>query len=277
MTASDSVESNSLFRTVLLAPVSRLGRAAIRVVEQAGRLAIFFVTCLSRLVYWPFPVAEVIKQMHFIGARSLPVIAVAGLFTGMVVALQFYDALIRFGSVDLLGSVVALSLIRELGPVMAALMVIARAGSATCSEIAIMRNEQQFDALDCMAIDSFRYVMLPRLIAGIIAVPLLTAIVNVVGIGGGYIVGVIIQGVSDGAYLGGMADTVLWSDVRMGLVKSTLFGAVIFCVVLAKGYYVHIEQPVSGAEGVGRATTDAVVLSAMLMLFTDYVVSALML
>ncbi|TQV86315.1 ABC transporter permease [Exilibacterium tricleocarpae] len=261
----------------MLAPVSRLGRAAIRVVEQAGRLAIFFVTCLSRLVYWPFPVAEVIKQMHFIGARSLPVIAVAGLFTGMVVALQFYDALIRFGSVDLLGSVVALSLIRELGPVMAALMVIARAGSATCSEIAIMRNEQQFDALDCMAIDSFRYVMLPRLIAGIIAVPLLTAIVNVVGIGGGYIVGVIIQGVSDGAYLGGMADTVLWSDVRMGLVKSTLFGAVIFCVVLAKGYYVHIEQPVSGAEGVGRATTDAVVLSAMLMLFTDYVVSALML
>ncbi len=262
---------------VVVGTVCAIGRSAINAVQQAGRLAMFFVTTLSRLFYWPFPFAEVIKQIHFIGAKSMPVIIMAGLFTGMVVALQFYDALIRFGSVDLLGSVVALALIRELGPVMAALMIIARAGSATCSEIAIMRNEQQFDALDCMAIDVYRYVMLPRLVAAIIAVPLLTAVVDVVGIGGGYIVGVLIQDVSYGAYIGGMVDTVQWNDVRMGLIKSVLFGAVIFCVVLAKGFYLHIEQPVSGAEGVGRATTEAVVLSAILMLFTDYVVSAFLL
>lgn len=261
----------------MLGVIANLGRSTLTTTQGAGRLMIFLLLCLSRLFMRPFPWQETIKQIHFIGARSFMVIAVAGLFTGMVVALQFYDTLVRFGSVDLLGSAVALSLIRELGPMMAALMIIARAGSSICSEIAIMRNEQQFDALDCMAIDPFRYVMVPRLLATLIAAPLLTAIFDVIGIGGGYVVGVLIQGVSDGAYLQGMYDSVLWADVRMGIVKSVLFGLVIIWVCLSKGFYSHIEQASAGAEGVSRATTDAVVLSAILMLFTDYIVSSFML
>ncbi|WP_252097689.1 ABC transporter permease [Pseudoalteromonas sp. NBT06-2] len=191
-----------------------------------------------------------------------------------VVALQFYDTLIRFGSVDLLGAAVAMSLIRELGAVMAALMVIARVGSATCAEIGIMRNEQQFDALDCRAIDSYHYVMLPRLLPAIVSVPLLTAMFDTFGIGGGYIVGVLIHGVSDGAYLVGMADKIVWNDIWMGIVKSFLFGLVIMWISLAKGFYLHIEQKQSGAVGVSQATTQAVVLSAVLMLFVDYIVSS---
>ncbi|MBL4911034.1 MAG: ABC transporter permease [Alteromonadaceae bacterium] len=256
--------------------IESIGSVVVRRIESAGRLGTFLAQIVSRLWGHKFPLGETIKQLHFVGARTVPLILISGLFTGMVIALQFYDTLIRFGSVELLGAAVAMSLIRELGPVMAALMVIARVGSATCAEIGIMRNEQQFDALDCMAIDSYHYIMLPRLIAALIAVPLLTALFDVFGIGGGYIVGVLIHGVSEGAYLTGMADTIVWNDVLMGLIKSTLFGGVILWISLAKGFYLHIEQKNAGAEGVSQATTNAVVLSAVLMLFVDYIVSSLM-
>lgn len=257
--------------------IEHIGRRGVRVVGSAGRLGLFLIYTLSRLWMQAFPVKETIKQLQFIGARTVPLIMVSGLFTGMVVALQFYDTLVRFGSVELLGAAVAMSLIRELGPVMAALMVIARVGSATCAEIGIMRNEQQFDALDCMAIDSYHYVMLPRLIAALISVPLLTAIFNVMGISGGYIVGVQIHGVSEGAYFIGMSDAIVWHDVLMGMIKSLLFGLVIMWVCMAKGFFLHLEQKQAGAEGVSQATTQAVVLSAVLMLFVDYIVSSLML
>lgn len=263
--------------TVIKAKIEHIGDAGINLVESSGRLGVFLFYTLSRLWMYRFPLEETLKQLFFIGAKTVPLILISGLFTGMVVALQFYDTLIRFGSVDLLGAAVAMSLIRELGPVMAALMVIARVGSATCAEIGIMRNEQQFDALDCMAIDSYHYVMLPRLLAAVVSVPLLTAMFDFFGIGGGYIVGVLIHGISDGAYLVGMADTVVWNDVWMGIVKSLLFGLVIMWVCLAKGFYLHIEQDQSGAVGVSQATTQAVVLSAVLMLFVDYIVSSLML
>lgn len=263
--------------TVAKTKIERLGEAGIASVESSGRLGLFFFYTLSRLWLKRFPFTETMKQIVFIGARTVPLILISGLFTGMVVALQFYDTLIRFGSIDLLGAAVAMSLIRELGPVMAALMVIARVGSATCAEIGIMRNEQQFDALDCMAIDSYHYVMLPRLIAAVISVPLLTTMFDCFGIGGGYIVGVLIHGISDGAYIVGMSDAIVWNDVLMGLVKSLLFGLVIMSVCLSKGFYLHIEQKQSGAVGVSQATTQAVVLSAVLMLFVDYIVSSLML
>jgi phospholipid/cholesterol/gamma-HCH transport system permease protein len=257
--------------------IAALGGAGMLMVNNTGRLGLFLVYTISRLFLYRFPLQETIKQLLFVGARTVPLIAISGLFTGMVVALQFYDTLIRFGSVDLLGAAVAMSLIRELGPVMAALMVIARVGSATCAEIGIMRNEQQFDALDCMAIDSYHYVMLPRLIAALISVPLLTAMFDVFGIGGGYIVGVLIHGLSEGAFLVGMAETIVANDVAMGVVKSVLFGLIIMWICMAKGFYLHLEQKQSGAEGVSQATTQAVVLSAVLMLFVDYIVSSLML
>lgn len=257
--------------------VSGLGSNVRSTITFIGLAATFlFRTCASLFTDVP-PFREIIKQIHFVGARSLIVLLVSSLFTGMGVALQFYDTLVRFGSVDLLGSAVALSLIRELGPVMTALMVIARVSSATCAEIGIMRSEQQFDALDCMAIDSYRYIMLPRLLASIIALPILTAVFDIVGMFGGYLVGVVIHGESAGAFVQGIFDTVNFQDVLMGQVKSLVFAIVIIWIPMVYGYYMHLNQKQAGAAGVSNATTRAVVLSAILMLVSNYVVTSLML
>ncbi len=254
--------------------IEKLGAGSIASIQEMGRLGIFLMATFKSLFGRPFGIQELIKQVSFIGARSMPIILLSGLFTGMVLALQFYDVLARFGSVDLMGSAVALSLIQELGPVMTALMIIARVGSASCAEIAIMRNEQQFDALECMAINPYRYVMAPRLLAALISVPLLTAVFNVIGIMGGYMVGVLIKGVSGAAYLQSMIEAVVWSDVQMSLIKSILFALVIIWLALGKGYFVHLEKGVSGAEAVSKVTTKAVVASAITMLFVDYIASS---
>ncbi len=247
-------------------------------IPRLGRSGIFLWTALLRAVIPPCKPEPLIRQIYFIGARSLPVIVVSGAFVGMVVALQFHDTLVRFGSVGLLGSAVGLSLVRELGPVLTALMVIGRAGSAICAEICIMRNEQQIDALECMAIDSYRYLIAPRLLAGIISVPLLTAIFVVIGIFGGYFVGVILFEISPGAYFEGMYETVVWNDIVMGLVKSLVFGLLIMWIATAKGFFLHLDDyGASGSEGVSRATTDAVVVSSIAVLCFDYLLSAIIL
>ena len=245
--------------------------------SRLGRSGVFLCTTVLRGFLPPYKVRPLIRQIYFIGARSLLVIVVAGLFVGMVVALQFYDTLVRFGSVSLLGSAVGLSLIRELGPVLTALMVIGRAGSAICAEISIMRNDQQIDALDCMAINTYRYLIAPRLLAGLISVPLLTAIFILVGIFGGYFVGVILFEVSPGAYFQGMNETVLWQDIMMGFTKSVVFGLLIVWIATVKGFYLHLEQDIFGSEGVSRVTTDAVVISSITVLCFDYLISAIIL
>jgi len=258
----------------MIKSIERLGSNSIFTLEELGRLTLFLISAFKSLFSRPFGFKDLLKQVAFIGARSMPIILLSGLFTGMVLALQFYDVLARFGSVDLMGSAVALSLIQELGPVMTALMIIARVGSATCAEIAIMRNEQQFDALECMAIDPYRYVMAPRLLAALISVPLLTAIFNVIGIIGGYIVGVAIKGISGAAYLQSIIQAVEWDDVQMSIIKSFLFAVVIIWIAMGKGFYVHLEKGVSGAEAVSKVTTNAVVASAITMLFVDYIASS---
>ena len=256
----------------------RIGDNTLYFVEQAGLLGIFLANTLLRVVTPPYRLLPVVKQVRFIGARSWLVIVVSGTFVGMVVALQFYDTLVRFGSVSLLGSAVGLSLIRELGPVLTGLMIIGRAGSAICAEVGIMRAEDQIDALECMSIDPYRYLIAPKLVAAVISVPLLTAIFDCVGIMGGYLVGVVMFGVSAGAYFQGMAETVLWNDVAMGIVKSLAFGLVIVWITAAKGFFLHRERNGAfGAEGVSRITTNAVVLSSIAILFTDYLVSSVML
>lgn len=225
----------------------------------------------------PYSLYPIVRQVHFIGARSLSVILVSGLFVGMVVALQFHDTLVRFGSVGLLGSAVGLSLIRELAPVLTALMVIGRAGSAMCSEIGIMRTENQIDALECMAIDPYRYLIVPKLVAGIVSVPLLTGIFVMAGIFGGWFVGVVLFGVGEGAYFQGMYETVTRRDLAMGAIKSLVFGTVLVWICTARGFYLHLDrQGAFGAEGVSRITTNAVVLSSITVLFSDYLVSALL-
>ena len=254
--------------------IERLGASTIAAFEELGRLGTFLFTILINIFSRPFGMKDLVRQVAFIGARSMPIILLSGLFTGMVLALQFYDVLARFGSVDLMGSAVGLSLIQELGPVMTALMVIARVGSSTCAEIAIMRNEQQFDALTCMAISPYRYVMVPRLIAAIISIPLLTAVFNLIGIFGGYVVGVYIKDLSGVAYMQTIIDTVTWADLRMSIVKSFIFAVIVIWISMGKGFYVHLERGVSGAEAVGRVTTKAVVASAISMLFADYIASS---
>ena len=258
--------------------LGKIGDHTLYLLEQVGFASIMLYKSIVSMFRRPFRFAAIIKQVNFIGARSIFVIMIAALFTGMVLALQFYNTLDRFGSVDLLGSAVALALVRELGPVMTALMVIGRAGSAMCAEIGIMRSSEQIDALECMAIDPYRFLIGPKIIAGILSLPLLTAIFDIVGIWGGYLVGVLIFGLSEGAYFDSMYTGVEWNDVAMGLYKSLLFGLIITWVATAKGYFLHLDrQGAYGAEGVSRITTDAVVLSSIAMLFGDYLVGAIML
>ena len=263
---------------MILAPAIKLLDYPLDLLERIGRACLFLLAGLWRIVTPPYKLPPLVKQIYFIGSRSVLVIVVAGVFVGMVVALQFYDTLLRFGSVSLLGAAVGLSLMRELGPVITALVVIGRAGSAICAEIGIMRNESQIDALECMAIDPYRYLIAPRVGAALIAVPLLTAVFITVGIGGGYFVGVILFKVSPGSYFIGMYDAVLVRDLVMGGAKALVFGLIMIWVATAKGYFLHLDKSgAHGAEGVSKATTDTVVLSSIAMLYADYIVSSLIL
>lgn len=255
-----------------------VGRQGLDGLERLGRFGTFLLRTVAAAVTPPWRLSRVVDQVHFIGVRSLFVILFTGLFTGMVLALQGSYTLRKFGSEGLLGSAVALSLIRELGPALTALMVIGRAGSAICAEIGIMRNAEQIDALECMAIDPFRYLLAPKLLGGLITIPLLTCLYDVVGIGGGYLVGVGLLGVNEGAYFQGMASSVAWVDVQMGVVKSVVFAVVVVWICAAKGYYLYLAADGGyGAEGVSRATTSAVVLASVSILVWDYLISSVLL
>lgn len=263
---------------IMIKIIEKLGSRVIESIEQAGRTLLLLIIVLYKIALPPYDFYAIVKQMYFIGARSTFVILISGATIGMVMSLQFYDILERFGSVDLLGSSVALSIILELGPVMTALMVVGRAGSAMCAELGIMRTSEQIDALECMAIAPDKYLVAPKVIAGILSVPLLTFIFCVVAIYGGYFVGVIMFGVSEGSYLNGMVDAVNWPDVRLCLVKSIIFGLLITLICCAKGFYMHLGKSGSlGAEGVSYITTDAVVLSFIAVLFSDFLIGAIML
>jgi len=241
-------------------------------------MGLFLAACLASVVRPPYKLTPIVRQIHFIGARSSFVILFTGAFTGMVLGLQGYYTLRKFGSEGLLGSAVAVSLIRELGPVLTALMVIGRAGSAICAEIGIMRNSEQIDALECMAIDPFKYLLAPKFVASVISIPLLTFIFDVVGILGGLLVGVFLLGVNQGAYFQGMYGSVVWADIEMGIVKSLVFGLLVVWIASAKGFFLHLDRSGGfGAEGVSRVTTSAVVLSSVTILVWDYLISAIML
>lgn len=254
-----------------------LGALAIKQVEDLGRMGIYFVRVLLGVFRPPRKFWPVVKQVQFIGTNSFFVIGFTGAFSGMVLGLQGYYTLSKFGSEGMLGSAVALSLIRELGPVLTGLMVTGRAGSAMCAEIGIMRIEEQIDALECMAIDPHAYLVAPKLLAGLIALPLLTAYCDVVGIFGGYLIGVELLGVSSGRYLDSVQSSVVWADVYMGLVKSLCFAVILIWVCTYKGYYAGVDESNFGPEEVSRATTNAVVLSSVCILAFDYVVTSVLL
>ena len=252
--------------------LEQIGGKTLLLIQEMGRMLLFLLTTFAWLVRPPIRWFQMIKQLHFIGFKSTFVVVLTALFTGMVLGLQGYYTLRKFGSEALLGSAVALSMIRELGPVLAALMVTARAGSAMTAEIGIMRITEQIDALDTMAVNPQQYLVAPKIVAGLIGVPLLVALFDVVGIWGGYLVGVDLLGVSAGSYWSSIESAVDWKDVYGGILKSISFGLIITWVCCYKGYYTRMS-----AEGLGTATTEAVVLSAVLILVWDYFLTSVLL
>ena len=237
-----------------------------------GAMLLFLLRSFGWLFRPPLRLFQIIKQLHFVGFKSTFVVMLTALFTGMVLALQGYYSLRKFGSEGLLGSAVALSIIRELGPVLASLMVTARAGSAMTAEIGIMRITEQIDAMETMAINSLQYLITPKIVASLISVPLLVALFDVVGIGGGYVVAVKLLGVSGGSYWSSIEAAVEWKDVYGGILKSISFGLIISWVCCYKGYFTKMS-----AEGLGKATTEAVVLAAVLILVWDYFLTSILL
>lgn len=252
-------------------PLETVGRTVLQYIQAIGRMAIF----LGSTGFWasrpPLKFRRITGQIYFIGVKSTSIIVLTAGFSGMVLGLQGYYTLRKFGSEALLGPAVGLSLIRELGPVMAALMVTARAGSASAAEIGIMRITEQIDALEAMAVNPMKYLVVPKVIAGLIAIPLLTAIFDVVGIYGGYLVGVQLLGVGAGTYFSEMRNMVEMSDIWGGFLKSVSFGLIVTWVCTYKGFYAGY-----GAEGVGKATTEAVVLSSVLVLIWNYFMTAVL-
>jgi phospholipid/cholesterol/gamma-HCH transport system permease protein len=251
--------------------IRNLGAVSLIGLRRVGRMGLFLSQTFIYASTPPLKITQLLKQIHFIGFQSLLVIFLTGTFTGMVLGLQGYYTLNRFGSSALLGPMVALALIRELGPVLSALMVTGRAGSAMTAEIGIMRISEQVDALKLMGLNPFRYLVVPKLLAGIISLPLLTAIFDAVGIFGGYLVGGKLLGVSKGIYFGEMTNYVDMKDILGGIYKSLTFGVLISWVCCYKGYFTG-----HGAEGVSRATTQAVVLSSVLILVWDYFMTSLL-
>ena len=256
----------------ILTPFKIIGNFAHAFIRELGRMACFLATSFFWVVFPPYLLRRIVKQINFIGVKTTLVIVLTGSFTGMVLALQTYYALVKFGAETSLGPVVALSLIRELGPVISALMVTGRAGSALTAEIGIKRISEQIDALDAIALNPYKYLIIPNLLAGIISLPLLNAIFVVVGVWGGYAVGVGLTGVSSGTYFGGIRDFVCAKDILEGLYKSLSFGMLITWISCYKGYFTGY-----GAEGVSKATTQAVVLSSVSILIWDYFMTSILL
>jgi len=229
--------------------LERIGRWVLTYIAEMGRMLIFVLSSFAWLFRPPLRFVQIVKQLHFIGYKSTFVVVLTAGFTGMVLALQGYYSLRKFGSEGLLGSAVALSMIRELGPVL-----------------------EQIDALDTMAINPLQYLIAPKLVAGLIGVPLLVAIFDVVGIYGGYLVGVDLLGVNAGSYWNSIESAVEWKDVYGGILKSISFGLIVSWVCCYKGFYTRMS-----AEGLGTATTEAVVLSSVVILVWDYFLTSVLL
>ena len=251
--------------------VAGFGRNILALIGEMGRMLIFLISTVAWMVRPPFRFMQILKQIHFIGVKSLFVIVLTGAFTGMVLGLQGYYSLRLFGAEALLGSAVALSIIRELGPVLSALMVTGRAGSAMTAEIGIMRITEQIDALDTMAVSPMQYLIAPKVLASVLIMPMLCSIFDLIGIYGGHLVGVELLGVSSGAYMSSMESSVEWKDVYGGFLKALSFGLIISWVCTYKGYNTTMS-----AEGVGTATTEAVVLSSVLILVWDYFLTSVL-
>ncbi len=256
----------------MIQTLRRLGQGGLRFFERLGRAHIFLFYVLVGFPALVLRFRLVITQVWSVGVLSIVIIMVSGLFVGMVLGLQGYNTLVDFGAEESLGIVVALSLVRELGPVVSALLFAGRAGSALTAEIGLMKATEQLAGMEMMAVDPLRRVVAPRFLAGIIAMPLLAAIFSAVGVLGGYFVGVGLLGVDDGAFWSQMLAKVdLYDDVYNGVIKSVVFGVVVTWIAVFEGY-----DTMPTSEGVSRATTRTVVHSSLAVLGLDFVLTALM-
>jgi phospholipid/cholesterol/gamma-HCH transport system permease protein len=238
-------------------------------IRRVGSVALFFVQLLGDSVLSLTRPRLLVQQIYNSGARSLIIVMLAGLFVGMVLGLQGYDLLRRFGSEEALGEAAALGLLKELAPVITALLFAGRAGTALTSEIGLMRATDQLTAMEMMAVDPMRYVVAPRFLGGVISMPLLTAIFSIVGLYGAQLIGVQLMGVDRGVFWSQMQDAVELRNVYEGLVKSLVFGLACSLIAVHEGYH---AAPT--AEGVGLATTRTVVASSVITLLLDYVLTA---
>ncbi len=252
--------------SIVRKPPSRLADS----LAQIGACGIFLFRILGAVPLSLRYLRETVRQVYFVGAMSLVIIMTCGLFVGMVLGLQLYHTLSIFGGTAALGTVVALSLYRELGPVVTALLFAGRAGTSITAEIGLMRATDQLDAMEMMAVDPLAYVVAPRFLAGIIAMPLLACVFNALGILGAHLVGVVWLGLDNGTFWSNMTSSVdVWSDVMTGVWKSLAFGAVCTLIATFQGY---TTPPTS--EGVAYATTRTVVFSSIATLAIDFVMTA---
>jgi len=261
----------------LTAPMAFLGRRVLAFVDEMGAMAIFFTKGLALTFSSWKQIPKIVHQVFFIGVKSVSVISLIGIFTGMVMGLQGYYTLVKFGSEGMLGAAVALSIIRELGPVLTAIMITGRAGSSMSAEIGIMRISEQIDALEVMDINPMSYLISPRITAAIISFPLLTALFDVLGIVGGYLTGVVLLGINSGLYLYRIETSVELADVTGGFIKSLAFAVIVSTVCCFQGFFTHTRPGNVGPEGVSNSTTTAVVLSCVLILVFDYILTSFLL
>ncbi len=249
-----------------------IGRLVLRVLEEVGR----FFSMLGRVAIWsvrpPYDITELMRQMVRVGYDSIPVVFVTTLFTGMVLALQTFNGFARFHAENLVGSVVALSLTRELAPVLTALMVTGRVGSAMAAELGTMRVTEQIDALTSLGTEPVQYLMVPRVTASILMMPLLVVLGDAVGIYGGYLVAVQLLGANPVAYLDNSFQFLhVGDDIVSGIIKAGVFGLIFSLIACVRGYYTA-----GGAEGVGRSTTRAVVSGSLSVLVVDFFLTKLL-
>lgn len=250
--------------------VAAIGRIFLAFLSHVGRLSAFAGTALSHIVRPPFYPRLTLRAMVEIGYYSLPVVGLTAVFTGMVLALQSYSGFSRFAAESAVATVVVLSITRELAPVLAGLMVAGRIGASMAAEIGTMRVTEQIDALTTLSTNPFKYLVAPRLLAGLLMVPCLVLVADIIGVFGGYIVGVYKLGFNPSSYLARTWEFLEPLDVISGLTKAAVFGFIISLMGCYHGYYSR-----GGAQGVGAATTNSVVSAAIMILIFNYVITAL--
>ena len=256
----------------LIDKIQHLGVVTLGSFQRLGRASVFLLEVIASCTDLLVKPTLLVKQMFSVGVQTLIIIVVAGLFVGMVMALQSYYALVDFGAEDSVGVMVALSLLRELGPVVTALLFAGRAGSALTAEIGLMKATEQLSGMEMMAVNPMRRIVAPRFMAGVVSMPLLATIFSAVGIFGAYVVAVQLLGLDSGSFWSQPQNKVdLYQDIYNGLIKSLVFGLIASWIAVFEGY-----DCIPTSEGLGQATTRTVVYSSLAILFMDFILTALM-